>query len=66
MNKKTTLPPDGAKGIETLEDILAMTKDEKRELLRWWKEKEAREAKPGRGGKRHTSGKFESALASPD
>lgn len=61
MNKKTTLPPDGAKGIETIEDILAMSEDEKRELLRLRKERKAREAKPGRGGKRQTSGKFESA-----
>lgn len=61
MNKKTTLPPDGAKGIETLEDILAMTIDEKRELLRLWKERKAREAKPGRGDRRQASGKLESA-----
>lgn len=40
MNKKTTLPPDGAKGIETIEDILAMSEDEKRELLRLWKERQ--------------------------
>ena len=45
MNKKTTLPPEGVGGIETIEDILAM----------------AREAKSGRGGKRQPSGKFESA-----
>lgn len=61
MNKKTTLPPDSAKGIETIEDILAMAKDEKREILRLWKERKAREAKSGRGGKKQTSGKFESA-----
>ena len=29
MNKKTTLPPEGVEGIETIEDILAMAKDEK-------------------------------------
>lgn len=49
MNKKTALPLEG---IETLEDILAMAKDEKREILRLWKERKAREAKSGRGGKR--------------
>jgi len=51
MNEKITLPPDCAKGIETLDDILAMTIDEKRELLRLWEGRKAREAKPGRGGK---------------
>lgn len=47
MNKKTTLPPDGAKGIETIEDILAMTVAEKRELLRWWKERQQTAQKCG-------------------
>lgn len=61
MNKKTTLPPEGVGGIETIEDILAMAKDEKREILRLWKERKAREVKSGRGGKRQPSGKFESA-----
>ncbi len=58
MNKKTTLPLEG---IETLEDILAMTVAEKREILRLLKERKAREAKPSHGGKRQTSGKFKSA-----
>lgn len=61
MNEKITLPPEGVESIETIEDILTMTVAEKRELLRWWKDKKARESKPGRGGKRQTSGKFESA-----
>lgn len=61
MNRKITLPPEGVESIETIEDILAMTVAEKRELLRWWKERKAIEAKPGRGGKRQTSGKFEPA-----
>lgn len=65
MNKKTTLPPDGAKGIETIEDILAMSEDEKRELLRLWKERQQTVEKCGCAlrvcAKRQTSGKFEPA-----
>ena len=51
MNKRNALPPEGVESIETIEDILAMSEDEKRELLRWWKDKKARESKPGCGGK---------------
>lgn len=51
MNKRNALPLSGVEGIETIEDILAMTVAEKRELLRWWKDKKARESKPGCGGK---------------
>ena len=61
MYKRNALPLSGVEGIETIEDILTMTVAENRELLRWWKDKKARESKPGRGGKRQTSGKFESA-----
>ena len=61
MNKRNAWPPEGVESIETTEDILAMAKDEKREILRLWKERKAREAKSGRGGKRQPSGKFESA-----
>ena len=61
MNKRNALPPEGVESIETTEDILAMAKDEKREILRLWKERKAREAKSGRGGKRQPSGKFASA-----
>ena len=47
MNKKTTLPPDGVEGIKALEDILAMTEEEKRELLRLWKERQQTAQKCG-------------------
>ena len=46
MNKRNALPPEGVESIETTEDILAMAKDEKREILRLWKERKAREATP--------------------
>ena len=42
MSNKTTLPPEalvGVKDIEGLKYILALTGDEKRELLRLWKER---------------------------
>lgn len=47
MNKKATLPPEGVEGIETIEDILALTETEKRELLRWWKERQQTAQKCG-------------------
>ena len=51
MNRKIMFPPESVESIETIEDILTMTVAEKRELLRWWKDKKARESKPGCGGK---------------
>ncbi len=61
MNRKIMFPPESVESIETIEDILTMTVAEKRELLRWWKDKKARESKPSHGGKRQPNGKFESA-----
>lgn len=40
MNRRIMFPPEGVEGIETIEDILAMSEDEKRELLRLWKERQ--------------------------
>lgn len=47
MNRRIMFPPEGAEGIKALEDIIALTETEKRELLRWWKERKQTAQKCG-------------------